>query len=80
MIALDRGRVELVNADVFAQMLPEVPIPSLPFSGAYGIRVKSLAALEDMLQRAGLTTRRREHDLVAVFPEEIGHGAWLFAE
>ena len=77
---LDRGRVEIVTADVFAQMLPEISIPSLPFSGAYGIRVKSLAALDGMLQRAGVTTRRREHDLVAIFPEEIGHGAWLFAE
>ena len=33
----------------FAQMLPEVPIPSLPFIGAYGIRVKSLTTLDDML-------------------------------
>jgi hypothetical protein len=79
-IALDRGRVELVTADVFAQMLPEIPIPSLPFSGAYGIRVKSLTALADMLARAGVATRRREHDMVAIFPEEIGHGAWLFSE
>jgi hypothetical protein len=79
-IALDRGRVDLVTADVFAQMLPEIPIPSLPFSGAYGIRVKSLTALADMLARAGVATRRREHDMVAIFPEEIGHGAWLFSE
>jgi Glyoxalase-like domain len=79
-IALDRGSVELVTADAFAQMLPEVPIPSLPFSGAYGIRVKSLTALDDMLQRAALTTRRRERDLIAIYPEEIGHGAWLFSE
>jgi hypothetical protein len=79
-IALDRGCVDLVTADAFAQQLPEVPIPSLPFAGAYGIRVKSLTALDEMLQRAGLPTRRREQDLVAVFPEDIGHGAWLFAE
>jgi hypothetical protein len=61
-------------------MLPEVPIPSLPFLGAYGVRVKSLATLDDMLQQARLTTRRRERDLVAIYPEEIGHGAWLFSE
>jgi hypothetical protein len=79
-IALDRGRVELVTAGAFAQMLPEVPIPSLPFLGAYGVRVKSLATLDDMLQQARLTTRRRERDLVAIYPEEIGHGAWLFSE
>jgi Glyoxalase-like domain len=79
-IALDRGHVELVTVDVFAQMLPEIPIPSLPFSGAYGIRVKSLTVLADMLARASVATRRREHDLVAIFPEEIGHGAWFFSE
>ncbi|MET0668239.1 MAG: hypothetical protein ABWZ01_07010, partial [Methyloceanibacter sp.] len=79
-VDLDRGRVELVTADAFAQMLPEVAIPSLPFIGAYGIRVMSLTTLDDMLKLAGLTTRRREHDLVAIFPGGLGHGAWLFAE
>ena len=29
---------------------------------------------------AGLRTRRSEQDLVAIFPEELGRGAWLFAE
>jgi Glyoxalase-like domain len=79
-VELDRGRVDLVSADAFAQMLPDVAIPSLPFIGAYGIRVMSLTALDHMLKRADLTTRRREHDLVAIFPEALGHGAWLFAE
>jgi len=79
-IELDRGRVDLVTADAFAQMLPELSIPSLPFIGAYGIRVTSLTALDDMLKRSGLSTRRREQDLVAIFPGELGHGAWLFAE
>jgi hypothetical protein len=79
-IALDRGRVDIASVDAFAQWLPEIPIPSLPFVGAYGIRVTSLAALHELLQRAGIATRRHEHELVAVFPEELGHGAWLFAE
>src|SRR5258707_9255647 len=80
MIELDRGRVDLVTADAFARRLPEMPIPSLPFMGAYGIRVTSLAALDNLLQRAGIATRRNERELVAVFPEELGQGAWLFAE
>jgi hypothetical protein len=80
VIALDRGRIDLVTAETFTQELPEIPIPSLPFAGAYGITVRSLSALEDMLKRAGLTARRREHDLVAVFPAELGRGAWLFSE
>jgi hypothetical protein len=79
-IALDRGRVDFVTADAFAQMLPDIAIPSLPFAGAYGIRVKSLAVVDDMLARAGLKTRRRERDLVAAFPDELGHGAWVFSE
>jgi hypothetical protein len=79
-IELERGRVDLVSAETFARMLPEVPIPSLPFIGAYAMRVASVAALDEMLQRAGLRTRRREQDLVVPFPEELGRGAWLFTE
>jgi hypothetical protein len=79
-IELDRGRLHLVTARAFTQMLPEAPIPSLPFAGAYGIKVKSLATLQELLTRGGVTTRRHEHDLVAIFPDELGHGAWLFAE
>ena len=79
-IELDRGRVQLVTPDAFARKLPEVAIPSLPFIGAYAIRVASLGVIGDMLKRAGLRTRRSEQDLVAIFPEELGRGAWLFAE
>jgi hypothetical protein len=79
-IALDRGRVDLVAAEAFARMLPEVSIPSLPFIGAYGIRVKSLAALGELLERAGVRSWQREQALVARFPEELGQGAWLFQE
>src|SRR5712692_2566478 len=79
-LELDRGQVELVTADAFVQMLPEIPIPSLPFVGAYAIRVKSLATLGDILTRAGLKTWRHEQALAATFPEELGHGAWLFVQ
>jgi hypothetical protein len=80
IIELDRGRVQLVSAEAFTRKLPDVPIPSLPFVGAYGIRVASLAVTCDMLERNGLRTRRNDHDLVVTFPEELGRGAWLFAE
>jgi hypothetical protein len=79
-IALDRGRIDLLGADAFAQWLPEVEIPSLPFIGAYAIRVKSLATLAEVLRRAGITAQRREHQLTATFPDELGRGAWLFME
>jgi hypothetical protein len=79
-IVLDRGQVEITSADAFARLLPEVAIPSLPFIGAYRIRVRSLPVLADILQAAGVSTRRRADDLVAIFPMELGHGAWLFRE
>ena len=79
-IEFDRGRVQLVSAEAFARKLPDVPIPSLPFVGAYGIRVASVAVTCDMLERNGLQTRRSDDGLVVTFPEELGHGAWLFAE
>jgi hypothetical protein len=79
-IELDRGRVELVSADAFQRRLPEIPIPSLPFAGAYAVRVASLPRLDDLLRRAGLATRRDEQGLIAPFPAELGQGAWLFAE
>jgi hypothetical protein len=79
-IALDRGRVELVSADAFQRRLPEIPVPSLPFAGAYAVRVASLPRADDLLRRADLTTRRDEHGLIVPFPAELGRGAWLFAE
>jgi hypothetical protein len=79
-ILLDRGRIDLVTPDTFARLLPDVPVPSLPFIGAYGVRVRSLAAIEDLLRRNGGRTRRIEEGLTACFPAELGCGAWLFAE
>jgi hypothetical protein len=79
-IELDRGCVQLVTAEALTRKLPDVPIPSLPFIGAYTIKVASLAVTRDILKRAGLRTRRSEQDLVAIFPEELGRGAWVFAE
>lgn len=79
-IELERGRVQLVSAQAFARKLPDVPIPSLPFVGAYGITVASVAVTCDMLERNGLRTRRSDDGLVVIFPEELGCGAWLFAE
>jgi hypothetical protein len=79
-IVLDRGHVDLVGAAAFARMLPEIPIPSLPFVGAYRVRVRSLAVLDGILRAAAVSTRRRDQELVAIFPDELGQGAWLFGE
>jgi hypothetical protein len=79
-IELDRGRIKLVSAGTFSEALPQAPIPSLPFIGAYGISVASLAALEQTLVRAGLAPRRHGQCLMAAFPDALGCGAWLFSE
>jgi len=79
-VILDRGRVELVTPAAFEALLPEMAIPSLPFAGAYGVTVKSLDATESLLRRVSPRTRRAGACLVALFPDELGKGAWLFAE
>jgi hypothetical protein len=78
-IDLDRGRVELVTAAALARMLPEIPPPSLPFMAAYGIAVRSLQVVESILNQNALASRRAGEHLVAAFPPELGHGAWLFS-
>ncbi len=79
-IELDRGRIDLVGRETFEQMLPGIPIPSLPFIGACEIRVASLAKLKASLERANLQSSLRPDGLLVPFPEELGCGAWLFRE
>jgi len=79
-IALDRGQVQLFSKDAFAAMFAEIAIPRLPFIGAYAVRVQSLATAEALLRQQGVATRRLGASLVAPFPQELGVGAWLFAE
>jgi len=79
-IELDRGRIDILAADAFAALLPGLPVPSLPFIGAYGLAVRSLASLEARLAAGGGATRRLDNVLVVRFPDELGHGAWLFTE
>lgn len=79
-IALDRGQVHLMSQETFAALLPEIAVPRLPFLGAYAVRVRSRAAVEDMLWREGLPMRRLGAALAVPFPEALGIGAWLFVE
>jgi hypothetical protein len=76
---LDRGGVDLVTASTFALMCPQIPIPSLPFIGAYGIEVSSLEIAEGILKQGELATQRVGRWVVAAFPEELGRGAWIFS-
>ena len=79
-VQLDRGRVDLVTHDAFEAALPEIAIASLPFIGAYGVRVGSLETVEAQLREVGLAARVAGDALIAPFPAELGTGAWLFAE
>jgi hypothetical protein len=79
-IVLDRGRVQLFSASAFAELIPEIPAPRLPFIGAYAVRVQSLAAIEALLQHERMAARRLGASLVVPFPDELGLGAWVFAE
>ena len=67
-LRLDRGRVEFVTPDAFATLVPEVPIPSLPFMGAYGLIVRSLAHASAILREGGLDPRPIGSALAVRFP------------
>jgi hypothetical protein len=79
-IELDRGHVDLVSAGAFRQAIPEIALPSLPFVGAYAIEVLSLSKAEHLLTDAGLKVKRRGQRLLAIFPEELGKGVWVFSQ
>jgi hypothetical protein len=72
--------VQFVSADVFARLVPGASVPSLPFMGAYGIAVRSLATLAGLLRGAGMHAKDERRAVVASFPYELGQGAWVFVE
>ena len=51
-----------MTAATFALICPQIPIPSLPFIGAYGIEVGSLELAEHFLRQGGLAVHRRGAD------------------
>jgi hypothetical protein len=79
-VALDRGRVQIMDAASFTALLPEIVVPSLPFIGAYAVMVVSLDDAEQALRARGTTPRRHDSMLIAPFPPELGLGAWIFVE
>lgn len=79
-IRLDRGQVQLMSADAFGKLFPNVHVPKLPFIGAYAIRVGSLGKLVDVLRAGKLTSRAVGNAVIVPFPDELGTGAWVFVE
>jgi len=80
VVTLDRGRVQIVAPDAFAQLVPDLVIPSLPFIGLYAIAVRSLEVLEGHLRSGGAAFVRQWDSILAQFPTELGAGAWMFVE
>jgi hypothetical protein len=78
-IFLERGGVQLMNANAFAK-LSGIAAPSLPFIGGYGVRVDSLKTTAAELKSGGLSFDLRDRMLIARFPSELGTGVWLFVE
>lgn len=79
-IRLDRGGVQLMTAEMFAKLAPDIAPPSLPFIGLYAITVRSLAVLRESLQRGGVPFAARDGCVFARFPSALGTGGWVFAE
>jgi hypothetical protein len=77
---LDRGGVQLLDAATFASLVPVVPIPSLPFIGAYALRTDSLIATANVLRARGASFEQRDRMLFVSFPPALGQGAWIFVE
>jgi Glyoxalase-like domain len=80
LIDLDRGGLYLVDHERATEKLPEVAIATLPFMLGYALRVQSLAAAEVAVDDADLEWRALDDGIVAVFPTELGDGAWFFVE
>jgi hypothetical protein len=79
-ITLDRGGIQLVTADAFSRLAPDIAIPSLPFIGLYAIAVRSLAVLSESLRRGGLSFAAHDGFVLAHFPSALGVGGWVFVE
>lgn len=77
---LDRGGVQLVDAATFTRLVPAVPVPGLPFVGAYALRTGSLIATANVLRARGLRFEQRDRMLFVPFPPALGQGAWIFVE
>ncbi|HEX4409382.1 MAG TPA: VOC family protein [Xanthobacteraceae bacterium] len=82
LIDLDRGGIYLLSHDRATERLPEVAIATVPFMIGYVLRVTSMAAAETAIDAADLEWRAVEGGggMVAVFPVELGEGAWFFVE
>ena len=80
MLHLDRGGILLTTHDAMTELLPEVSVTTLPFIAGYALGVRSLAAVEGIMESGGLEWRALDYGIAACFPAELGEGAWFFVE
>jgi hypothetical protein len=79
-IRLDRGGVQLVTSGALARIMPDLPVPALPWIGVYAIVVRSIPLLCASLQRGGLSFVAGDEYVTARFPAALGIGGWVFVE
>ena len=79
-IELDRGAVHLTDAVTFSRLVPGLPVPALPFIGAYALRTDSLIRTANVLRSNGNSFEQRDRMLFLAFPGALGTGAWIFVE
>jgi hypothetical protein len=79
-IRLDRGGVQLVTAEMFSRLVPDIAIPSLPFIGLYAVGVRSLPVLCGCLRHGDVAFTEHHGCVMARFPSALGVGAWVFVE
>jgi hypothetical protein len=77
---LHRGGLQLLNTTAFTRFVPGVPVPNLPFIGAYALRVDSLIATANMLRANAMSFEQRDSMFFVAFPRALGQGAWIFVE
>ena len=79
-IQLNRGAIHLTDPGTFSRLVPGLPIPDLPFIGAYALRTNSLIATAKVLRENGNNFEQRDRMLFTPFPKALGTGAWIFVE
>jgi hypothetical protein len=80
VIRLDRGRIQFVTPETLIQFAPGLVVPSLPFIGLYAVAVQSIDLLAHHLSSNGVVFACHADSILVRFPEEVGIGAWIFAE
>ena len=78
-VALDRGRLDFVDPDGLARIVPGARPPSLPFIAAAVLQSADIAATRRFVEAAGVPAAGLAGGAFAI-PPEFAMGAWLVVE